>query len=197
MKLFSVILSWVNYILSGKTNEKDAKENEDGRTEVARPKESGQGTKETHAQNEEENEQEGLQVKEALMITREEILMGRDKQFPLTSELEANLARLLTAVNAVRKAYGKPMVVSSGYRPAHFNTAAGGAKRSAHMICMAVDFRDPNGEIDKWCDENQDLLESLGLWQEHPDATKGWCHLDIAVRAVRERPGCKKRQFKP
>jgi len=131
------------------------------------------------------------------MITREEILMGRDIQYPLTPELEANLTKLLKAVNVVRKAYGKPMIVTSGYRPAHFNADAKGAKRSAHMVCMAVDFRDSNGELDKWCEDNQDLLESLGLWQEHPDATKGWCHLDIAERPIRERPGCKKRQFKP
>ena len=123
--------------------------------------------------------------------------MGRDLQYPLTKEMEANLEQLIKAVNAIRAAYGKPMYVSSGYRPGAFNSAAGGAKKSAHMICKAVDFKDPNGELDKWCDQNQDLLESLGLWQEHPEATKGWCHLDINIRPIKDRPGCGKRQFKP
>jgi hypothetical protein len=131
------------------------------------------------------------------MITRDEILMGRDKDHPLTPELESNLSDLLIKINKIRSAYGKPLIVSSGYRPGSFNTAAGGAKRSLHMICKAIDFKDPKGEIDAWCDANQDLLESLGMWQEHPDATKNWCHLDIGDRPIKARPGCKKRQFKP
>lgn len=131
------------------------------------------------------------------MVTRKEILMDRDVQNPLDQTMEANLKQLLTAVNAIRTAYGKPMYVSSGYRPAAINASVGGAKKSAHMVCKAVDFKDPNGELDKWCSENQDLLEKLGLWQEHPDSTNGWCHLDTNVRPIKNRPGCGKRQFKP
>jgi uncharacterized protein YcbK (DUF882 family) len=55
------------------------------------------------------------------MITREEILMGRDKQYPLNEEQEKNLQILLERVNKLRKEYGKPMIVSSGYRPAAIN----------------------------------------------------------------------------
>lgn len=131
------------------------------------------------------------------MVTRKEILMGREVQYPLTDEMEANLKQLLTAVNAIRAAYGKPMSVSSGYRPGTFNEAANGAKKSAHMICMAVDFRDPDGKLDEWFDNNQDLLEKYNLWQEHPNFTKGWAHLDIKPRPIKTRPGCKKRQFNP
>lgn len=181
----------------GTTNEKTTKENENGRTKINEQRSSEDGKQKADAKNEEKSKQESLQVKPLYMITREEILMGRDKEQPLTPELESNLAALLKAVNVIRKAYGKPMIVSSGYRPGAYNTAAGGAKKSNHMICKAVDFKDPNGDLDKWCSENQDLLESLGLWQEHPDATKGWCHLDIALRSIKDRPGCKKRQFKP
>lgn len=122
------------------------------------------------------------------MISRNEVLMGRDKDHPLTSELESNLNKLLTALNKFRKAYGKPMSVSSGYRPGTFNSAAGGAKKSAHMECLACDFRDPDGSIDAFaieCDKNG-LLKQWGLWLEHPDHTKGWCHLDIRDRGNRK-----------
>ena len=131
------------------------------------------------------------------MITKKEVLMGRELQYPLTPEMEANLNKLITAVNGIRGVYGKPMVVSSGYRPGAFNEAANGAKKSAHMVCMAVDFRDPDGKLDEWLSNNQDLLEKLDLWQEHPSATQGWAHLDTKPRAIKSRPGCKKRQFNP
>jgi len=121
-------------------------------------------------------------------ISRSEILMNRDTEFPLTPELEANLTKLLEAVNKFRTAYGKPMSVSSGYRPGHYNSDAGGAKASNHMICQAVDFKDADGSIDAFameCDKNGKLKE-WGLWLEHPDKTKGWCHLDVKDRGVRK-----------
>lgn len=114
-----------------------------------------------------------------MTITREEILMGRDKEYPLSKTLEANLSQLLKALNLFRDIYGKPMIVSSGYRPAGYNTAAKGAKKSNHMICLAADFRDPESLLDNFCIANQDILEKCGLYLEHPYWTNGWCHLQV------------------
>jgi len=111
------------------------------------------------------------------MISREEVLMGRDKEFPLTPEQEKNLANLLTALNKLRAAYGKPMRITSGYRPGKYNVAAGGAKKSSHLTCEACDFADPDGKLDAWCLINLPLLEECGLYLEHPMNTVGWCHL--------------------
>lgn len=119
------------------------------------------------------------------MITRAEILMGRDAEYPLTPQLEFNLGQLFHAINQVRKLYNKPMSVSSGYRPGKYNTAAGGAQNSAHMTCEAIDISDPKGELDAWCMANQAKLEEYGLWLEEPTHTPGWCHLDIRPRNVR------------
>src|SRR5262245_6199833 len=116
------------------------------------------------------------------MITRDEVLMGRDKKYPLSTELEANLTKLLAALNKFRTKYGKVMFVSSGYRPPEFNKAAGGSKKSAHLSCLACDFKDLDGSLDKWCSENQDFLAELGLWQENPKNTPNWCHLDLVNR---------------
>jgi hypothetical protein len=33
--------------------------------------------------------------------------------------------------------------------------------------------------LDDWCLEHPEVLQEIGLWQEHPAATKGWCHLQI------------------
>lgn len=111
------------------------------------------------------------------MISRAEILMGRDVEFPLTHGLEANLDSLLLAVNQLRSLYGKPMYVSSGYRPVHFNSDAGGASNSAHCLCQAVDFHDPTGELKAWI--TVEILEQCGLWQEDPARTLTWLHVQV------------------
>lgn len=113
------------------------------------------------------------------MITRKEVLMGRDKDHPLTEVQENNLGRLLAALNIVRRAYGKPLTVSSGYRPAAVNAAVGGAKRSAHMTCEACDFSDPDKKFAEWCQANVDVLIRAGLYLESPAHTPGWVHLQI------------------
>jgi uncharacterized protein YcbK (DUF882 family) len=110
-------------------------------------------------------------------IKRQEILMGRDKDYPLTQEFEENLEKLLIAVNKVREAYGKPMIVSSGYRPGKFNNSAKGAKLSAHLTCEAADFRDADGSFAKWCLQNIRILVDAGLYMEEPAHTRGWVHL--------------------
>lgn len=103
--------------------------------------------------------------------------MGRDTEFPLSGELEENLTHLLAAVNLFRNTYGKPMVVSSGYRPGSYNTRAGGAAKSAHVTCEAVDFRDRDGSLAEYCLSNLPLLEKCGLYLENPVYTVGWVHL--------------------
>lgn len=109
------------------------------------------------------------------MITRDEILMGRDKEFPLSPELESNLSNLLIAVNKLRTMYGKPMYVSSGYRPGHYNKDAGGAENSAHCVCMAVDFKDIDKALKKYI--TVDILKKCGLYQEDPSKTPTWLHV--------------------
>ncbi len=128
-----------------------------------------------------------------MFIKPSEILMGREIAHPLTPELKANLDKLLIAVNRLRAFYGKPLVVSSGYRPAPFNKAAGGAKSSSHLTCEAVDFRDDPKEapLAKWCLENLNILESCGLYLEDPAATVGWIHVST------RRPKSGNRVFKP
>jgi hypothetical protein len=124
------------------------------------------------------------------MVTRDEVLKGRERDYPLSPELEENLNKLLDAVNKLRKEYGKPFIITSGYRPGHFNKSARGAKKSAHMTCEAIDILDKDGEIAKWCLSNLKLLEDAGLFMESPLYTheppgKRWVHLQ--TRATKNR----------
>jgi hypothetical protein len=120
-----------------------------------------------------------------MFISPGEILMGREVENPLTPEMKQNLDKLLIAVNRMRAFWGKPLVVSSGYRPPAQNAAAGGAKASNHMKCAAVDFRDPNGDLARWLLANLHILEDCGLWMESPASTHKpetgarWVHVQI------------------
>jgi len=113
--------------------------------------------------------------------------MGRDKQFPLTPQQQANAKETVRRVNLLLARFGETRKITSGYRPPAINAAtAGAAKRSKHLDCLAADIEDANGKLDAWCMKNLKVLEEIGLWLEHPSATKnparfgeGWCHVQI------------------
>lgn len=112
-------------------------------------------------------------------FSRQEYLKGREVHYPLTEEMEANLIKLMKALNPIREAYGKVLTITSGYRTPAGNAAAGGAKKSNHMLCLACDFKDTDGKFAAWCLENLALLEEHGVYIESPEHTKGWLHMQI------------------
>jgi len=106
--------------------------------------------------------------------------MGRDREYhaELTPELRANARETVSRVNRLLKRAGFTRRVTSGWRPAAVNaTVPGAAKGSKHINCIAIDLEDRDGALDAWCMAHLDVLEELGLWLEHPDATPDWCHL--------------------
>jgi len=106
--------------------------------------------------------------------------MGRDRQYyaELTPELRANARETVRRVNRLLQRAGLARKVTSGWRPAAVNaTVPGAAKGSKHITCIAIDLEDQDGALDAWCMANLEVLEELGLWLEHPDATPDWCHL--------------------
>jgi len=59
-------------------------------------------------------------------------------------EVLANLKRLAQALEQVRSALGGvPILISSGYRSPALNKAIKGARNSAHVLGLAVDFTAP------------------------------------------------------
>lgn len=109
------------------------------------------------------------------MITVDDYLMNR--KAGLTFELLENAIDTVERVNKLLERFGSTRKVTSGYRPPTVNKAVGGAKLSNHMLCKACDLEDHDGALDKFCMDNLDVLKEIGLWLEHPSATKGWCHL--------------------
>lgn len=114
-----------------------------------------------------------------IFVTKEDYLKGREIKDPLSATQIAHMENLIDTVNVLLNEEGCPgyFGVSSGYRPASINTEAGGALKSAHLTCQAIDLRDPAGVIDKWLFNNQELLIQYGLYLEEPSKTPGWSHL--------------------
>ncbi len=117
--------------------------------------------------------------------------MGRDREYPLRQEIKENLDKLLLSVNMLRGLWGKPLIVSSGYRPGRFNIAAGGALDSAHLHCMAVDFKDRDRSLANWLVTRLDVLEACELYMEDPTFTPTWVHVQT------RKPASGDRIFKP
>lgn len=122
------------------------------------------------------------------MLSLQELLKGKDYN-ALPKEHQANLMTLLERINKVRTAYGKSMTVSSGYRSLQEHLDIYKRKgitdqsripmKSKHLFGQAVDISDPNKELQVWCQNNESLLRSIGLWMEDFGATPNWVHFQV------------------
>lgn len=131
--------------------------------------------------------------KEKLMtFTEDSVLMGRVKKEELTDEQKANLAILVDRMQKLLSAYGRNVIITSGYRSPEMNAnLKGAAPKSKHMICAAVDISDVDGNFMKWILDNLALCQQLGLYMEDFRWTPSWVHLQIIA------PTSKKRIFVP
>lgn len=101
---------------------------------------------------------------------------------PTEDEIINNLNHTLQRLNAIREGYGKPIIISSGYRCPELNELVGGAKDSKHLTGLAVDL--------KW---DKDLVEYIidnfsfdKLIREKSDNVK-WIHIQFRKDISTER----------
>ena len=73
-----------------------------------------------------------------------------------------------------------------GFRPMDCKQ---GAPQSSHKTGEGIDIYDPDNKLDEWLTD--EILETYGLYREHPSKTPSWCHL--STRA----PGSGRRTFMP
>ena len=96
----------------------------------------------------------------------------------LTLEKQANLIMLLHQMEVVRAFLGdKPINGHVTYRPKEYNVLVGGAKNSAHIYGMAMDFN----VIGMSCDDARKLIvPKLTVWRMRCEDVPGstWVHLD-------------------
>ena len=101
---------------------------------------------------------------------------------PTEDEIINNLNHTLQRLNTIREGYGKPIIISSGYRCPELNELVGGAKDSKHLTGLAVDL--------KW---DKDLVEYIidnfsfdKLIREKSGNVK-WIHIQFRVDISTER----------
>ncbi|MEB3320500.1 MAG: D-Ala-D-Ala carboxypeptidase family metallohydrolase [Cyanobium sp.] len=82
-------------------------------------------------------------------ITVGEILRYDARRRPVKgSVVERNLIRLAGEFDAIRKAWGGPIMVTSGYRPEPINTEVGGVRGSRHVTGEALDIYPADGRLE-------------------------------------------------
>ena len=91
----------------------------------------------------------------------------------------------VNVLEEVRKHYGRPILIHSGYRSPAVNAAASGSKASQHMKGEAVDFHVLGFsvyEVAVWMSENLDY-DQLILENFVPGIpTSGWVHCSFSQR---------------
>lgn len=128
------------------------------------------------------------------MITLENFWMGRDASHAseLTPELIKSAKETVDKVNLFLQEIGvKEAKVTSGWRPAGINAAAGGAKKSNHMLCLAVDIADADCTLWNKVVGNLEAAKKYGLYFEDKRWSPTWVHIQTIA------PKSKKRIFVP
>ena len=78
-----------------------------------------------------------------------------------TGDVIDNLDRLVTRVlDKLRDGWGRPIIVTSGYRCKELNAAVGGARNSQHLKGQAADIVSDDFEafrrfVRRWCKDNE------------------------------------------
>ena len=102
--------------------------------------------------------------------------------------VDSSLAALL---QKIRDHFGRPVVITSGYRTAAHNAAVGGSKSSQHLLGRAADFYVEGVDVATVAAYAETLLPGrggIGRYPKdaaHPKRSTGWVHID--TRANRSR----------
>ena len=113
-------------------------------------------------------------------------------------QVRANLAALVENVlDPLREAYGKPIVVTSGYRCEKLNRAVGGAASSQHVKGQAADIR----SVQDTPEENKKLYDlivklKLPFDQIINEYNYDWVHVSYGPRHRRQKLRAVKRNGK-
>lgn len=112
-------------------------------------------------------------------------LYSKIPNHPTWAQVE-NLNRLATTIlDPIRKVYGKPIKVTSGFRSTLLNAAVGGVSNSQHLQGLAADL-----QVSELKALKQAVIESGApfdqLIEEHKGNTK-WLHVSCAANGKNPR----------
>lgn len=81
------------------------------------------------------------------MIKSDVATKNKIDNYPKRANIISNLYNLIKFLNPMRKEWGSPVLITSGYRCNELNAILGGSDKSAHKIGFAVDMIPKNGYI--------------------------------------------------
>lgn len=93
--------------------------------------------------------------------------------------IEQNIIETARRMTLIRQFFGRPIRVTSWYRPSLYNKAIGGAERSQHLLGRACDFLVYDMDTDEARDKLYPFLADFNIRMENlPGAS--WIHIDLA-----------------
>ena len=95
---------------------------------------------------------------------------------------------LTVVLQCIREHFGKPVVITSGYRTAAHNAVVGGAKSSQHLLGRAADIRVPGVSVEDVAAYAESLMPDWGGVGRYPvkaDRATGWVHVDTRANKSR------------
>ena len=108
-------------------------------------------------------------------FTVREVTNGDRRRIPVAgSDVAKNVLALAIELDKIREAWGKPIRVTSWYRPVAVNREIGGASRSQHINGCAADICPVDGDIDAF----QDWLDNHWSGAMGYGARKNFTHID-------------------
>ena len=97
---------------------------------------------------------------------------------------------LTVVLQCIREHFGKPVVITSGYRTAAHNAVVGGAKSSQHLLGRAADIRVQGVSVEDVAAYAESLMPDWGGVGRYPvkaGRAAGWVHVDTRADKARWR----------
>ena len=97
---------------------------------------------------------------------------------------------LTVVLQCIREHFGKPVVITSGYRTAAHNAKVGGAKSSQHLLGRAADIRVQGVSVEDVAAYAESLMPDWGGVGRYPvkaGRATGWVHVDTRADKARWR----------